>query len=286
MPANFQVKRRRRPVSPHIAVALEELYRQYNRREYVYPDPLSPVYDFQDAHDIEVAGLITASLAFGNVKTILTSIERVLEALPEPAHLVDTLPERKMAQRLEGFRHRYVTGVEMTAMLQGVRRVRQAHGTLGTCFAAQVAPADDTILPALSRFVACLEAESPLKKNYLLPDPARGSACKRWMMYLRWMVRNDAVDLGVWPDVSPALLVVPMDTHMHRVSRRLGLTRRKVADLRAALEVTAAFRTVAPEDPVRYDFCLTRLGIRTDTDMEAFLEGCGKGKRRAANPKT
>jgi uncharacterized protein (TIGR02757 family) len=284
--SQFTLKRRRRPVRPEIAQALDALYAELNQRAFVYPDPLSPVYDFDDPHDIEVAGLIAASLAFGNVKTILASIDRILRVLPDPARAVDTLDEAEMAHRLRDFRHRYVTGVEMTVMLQGARQVRAEYGSLGACFAAQVQPADDTILPALARFVACLEAGSLLSKNYLLPCPLRGSACKRWMMYLRWMVRNDAVDLGVWPGVDPALLVVPMDTHMHRVSKRLGLTRRKTADLRAALEVTAAFRTVAPNDPVRYDFCLTRLGIRTDTDMEAFLETCGKGRRRRKGPKT
>lgn len=108
-------------------------------------------------------------------------------------------------------------------------------------------------------------------KNYLLPDPAQGSACKRLHLYLRWMVRNDAVDPGCWRHVAPNVLVVPLDTHMHRIARALGLTRRKQADARAAAEITAAFRTIAPTDPVRYDFALTRLGIRRDTALSDFL---------------
>ena len=90
------------------------------------------------------------------------------------------------------------------------------------------------------------------------------------------MVRRDDVDPGGWDDVSPALLIVPLDVHMHRIARRLGATARKSADLRAAMETTAAFRGICPDDPVRYDFALTRLGIHPETDMEEFLAGLAK----------
>ncbi len=108
----------------------------------------------------------------------------------------------------------------------------------------------------------------------LLCHPAAGSACKRLNLYLRWMVRRDDVDPGGWTGVSPARLVIPLDVHMHRIGRGLGLTQSRYANLRTALEITAAFRRIAPDDPVRYDFALTRLGIRSDTDLEGFLARC------------
>jgi uncharacterized protein (TIGR02757 family) len=129
-----------------------------------------------------------------------------------------------------------------------------------------------------------LREGSPLPSNYLLPAPEAGSACKRLLMYLRWMARRDAVDPGPWQGVDPRLLVVPMDTHMYRVARALGFTRRRTAGMRAALETTAAFARFRPGDPVRYDFALTRLGIRRDTDLPAFLAECGVSARSETRP--
>jgi uncharacterized protein (TIGR02757 family) len=250
---------------------LEELYGHYNQRCFVDPDPLVPLYGYPDLRDQEIVGLITASLAFGNVKQILKSIESVLHALPEPARTLPGLSNEELSARFAGFRHRYVTGVEMASLLTGAGALLREHGTLGAAFAAMDEPESPTILPGLTHFVHALRDKGPLAKNYLLPDPALGSACKRWFMYLRWMVRNDAVDLGLWPELGAHRLIIPVDTHMHRVALGLGLTRRNSADLKTALEITRAFKVVCPDDPVRYDFCLTRLGIRDDGDMAGFL---------------
>lgn len=253
--------------------ALEQLYAHYNQRQFVDPDPLAPLYRYPDPRDQEVVGLITASLAFGNVKQILKSIGVVLAVLPEPAAMLPGLSESALRARLEGFRHRYVTGREMAALLAGAAEALRVHGSLGDCFAAGDDPEASTLLPGLIRFVEFLRGAGGLEKNYLLPDPALGSACKRWFMLLRWMVRVDNVDLGHWKALGASRLIIPVDTHMHRVARGLGLTRRKNADLKTALEITRAFHAICPEDPVRYDFCLTRLGIRADGDMDAFLSG-------------
>jgi uncharacterized protein (TIGR02757 family) len=255
---------------------LEDLYFKYNHRRFVDPDPLAPLYELADREDQEVAGLVTATLAFGNVKQILKSIDIVLREFPEPAKIIADLSDRAMHKRLAGFRHRYVTGAEMASLLAGARAALREHGDIGTCFEALDRPESPTLIPALTQFVAYLRDHGTLDKNYLLPDPNKGSACKRWFMFLRWMVRQDAVDLGHWSSLGAHRLVVPVDTHMHRVARGMFLTRRKSADLKTALEITEAFRVIRPEDPVRYDFCLTRLGIRDEGDMDAFLKGLRK----------
>jgi uncharacterized protein (TIGR02757 family) len=250
---------------------LNDLYLRYNQRAFVDPDPLVPLYSYADPRDQEIVGLITASLAFGNVKQILKSIDVVLRAFPEPAQTLPGLSRDALNARLAGFRHRYVTGVDMASLLEGVGAILREHGTIGECFATLDEPEAPTLLPALIRFVHLLRSQGTIKKNYLLPDPALGSACKRWFMFLRWMVRKDDVDLGLWSELGAHRLIVPVDTHMHRVALGLGLTQRKMADLKTALEITQAFQVVCPEDPVRYDFCLTRLGIRDDGDVDAFL---------------
>jgi uncharacterized protein (TIGR02757 family) len=251
---------------------LEELYERWNRPEFVSPDPLEAVRVFDDSHDREVAGLVASSLAFGNVKQILASIDTVLRAMPRPAAWLDGATPRSIRSAFNGFRHRYSTGAELSAMLIGAKRARELHGSLGAAFAACAAADDVDISAGLERFVALLNRDG--QANYLLPDPGRGSACKRLHLYLRWMVRGDAVDLGCWSGVAPAKLLVPVDTHMHRIATGIGLTQRKSADLRTSREITAAFRAIAPEDPVRYDFALTRLGIRKDTIDEPFLAEC------------
>lgn len=109
-------------------------------------------------------------------------------------------------------------------------------------------------------------SETPRDPGHLIAIPCRGSACKRLHLFLRWMIRKDRVDPGGWEDIHPAGLIVPLDVHMHRICVNLGMTERKQPNLKTALEVTAAFKTVAPNDPVRYDFVLSRFGIRKDLD--------------------
>ena len=156
-------------------------------------------------------------------------------------------------------------------MLFGTKCVVEQYGSICQCFRASLRDDHDTILPALSDLVERLTAASDGRRNSLLPLPAKGSACKRLNLFLRWMVRKDDVDPGGWDDVPASKLIIPLDTHMHTISLGLGLTRRRQPDMCAAKEITAAFGTIVPDDPVKYDFALTRLGIRQETDMEAFL---------------
>jgi len=277
----WTLPRAKRPTAA-VSAALNRCYAELNRAEYISPDPLAPVRRYADPQDQEIVGLTTSSLAFGNVKTILTSCERVLSMFPKPADSIDSMLRSERSACLAGFRHRYVTGADVADMLHGAAAIRREHGTLGRAFQACIAPEDTNVLPALSRFTNLFRAHSSQPKNYLIADPARGSACKRLLMYLRWMVRRDAVDPGPWRHVPESMLVVPMDTHMHRISRALGFTKRNTADLRAALEVTAAFRRVAPDDPVKFDFALTRLGIRREMNADAFLAACNRRPAQCA----
>jgi uncharacterized protein (TIGR02757 family) len=163
-----------------------------------------------------------------------------------------------------GFVHRFTPAAEMAGLLSSIKNAIRKHGSMERLFILGLEARDETVLPALSAFTAELQRQADEACPSLLPSPDKGSACKRLNLFLRWMARKDEVDPGPWTAVSPARLVVPLDTHMHRISRALGLTRRAQADGRTALEVTQAFREIRPRDPVRYDFALTRLGIRKD----------------------
>lgn len=255
---------------------LDELYRLYNRRGFVHPDPLECLYGYDDLRDREVAGLIASSLAYGRVAQILKSTACILERMhPSPFAFLQSGSPNSLLSNFAGFKHRFTTGEELASMLWAVKCVIKRHGSLYACFMAYLNNDDDTVLPALSALVRDLQVHGSGKKNSLLPSPDRGSACKRLNLFLRWMVRQDNVDPGGWLMVPMCKLIVPLDTHMHRICLRLGLTRRRQADMRTAIDITSAFRQIIPEDPVRYDFALTRLGIREDADLAGFLRGCG-----------
>jgi uncharacterized protein (TIGR02757 family) len=262
---------------------LEDLYARYNHRRYVHPDPLEFLYRYDDVRDREVAGLIASCLAYGRVRQILKSVERALSRIGGPRRFLERSSPQQIGRTFRGFKHRFTTGGELAAVLVGAKRAVERFDSLNACFVAGLSPADETVLPALELFVECIARGSGRRREVtsLLASPRGGSACKRLHLYLRWMVRRDGVDPGGWSGVRRSLLVIPLDTHMHRISLALGLTSRRQADGKTALEITQAFRALSPEDPVKYDFALTRLGIRDDPEAVSRLEEIVGGSKTA-----
>ena len=269
-----------------LAPVLERLYGQYNNFGYIHPDPLEFVYHYVDKPDRELSGFIASALAYGRVRQILQSVSAVLDAMgPSPSRFLLETPSASIRKVFESFRHRFTSGDMLSCLLTGVRELILEYGSLESCFQTGFRRTDSSILPALAGFVEKLEWASGRKLPMLLPSPEGGSACKRLNLFLRWMVRKDNVDPGIWQSIPESFLIVPLDTHMHRIATALGLTSRKQADVRCAVEITAAFRSIRPADPVRYDFALTRLGINAGTPSSDFftsllqLEG-GNGKSK------
>ncbi len=206
---------------------------------------------------------------------ILASIQKVLGRLGGPRSFLERSKPREIIELLDGFKHRFTTGTELASLLVAIKRALETHGGLERLFGAGVSRNDANVLPAMTAFVERLRgfargaggaggrrgAGGAGACASLLSSPEDGSACKRLNLYLRWMVRRDAVDPGPWTGISPSLLVVPLDTHLFRIAGELGLTRRRQPNLKTALEVTEGFARLRPDDPVRYDFSLTRLGI-------------------------
>ena len=248
-------------LSRHDRDGFERLYGKYNKREYVHPDPLEFLFKYNSAGDREVAGMVASVLAYGRVEQILKSVGRVLDIMgPHPADFLKSARPSVLERSLAGFKHRFTTGAELSAMLQAVRAARKEYGSLNEAFVACMQPGDRDILPGLVKFAGLLNPQ----RSYLLPSPSDGSACKRVNLYLRWMVRSDEVDPGGWKGVGADKLVIPLDTHMARIGGMLGMTARKNAGLRMVMDITESFRKIVPADPVRYDFVLTRFGIRAD----------------------
>lgn len=253
---------------------LAELYERCNRREFVHPDPLEFLYNYDKIRDREIVGLMASSLAYGGVRQILKSVRAVLDRMDSPHDFLMRTSRKSLVDTFGDFKHRFTTGLEMATMLYGAKRVVERYGSLNACFVAGLDAHHETVVPALSWFVKELSAVFDGRPRSLLPSPDLGSACKRFHLYLRWMVRRDDVDPGGWDNVPASKLLVPVDVHMHRIALALGFTERKQANLRTALEITAAFRQIQPEDPVRYDFCLTRLGIHPQMSPDDFLTDC------------
>lgn len=251
---------------------LEALYRRYNRFELIHPDPLAFLHQYPDSGDREIVGMIASALAYGRVGQILKSVQSALSIMgPSPFEYVQKTSHGDMVVDFSGFVHRFARGDHLAALLTGMRRILSDEGSLQRCFLAGYRPGCDDALPAMIHLAHRLTDNGRLSPGHLVANPGRGSACKRLSLFLRWMVRCDQVDPGGWQGFPAAKLIVPLDVHMHRVCRQLGLTRRNQADMRTAREVTAAFRRWAPDDPVRYDFALTRFGIRGDGDADGLF---------------
>jgi uncharacterized protein (TIGR02757 family) len=262
------------PPGPVLTSFLADLYNRYNHPSWIHPDPLAIVLEYPDPADMETAGIICAALALGTVKAIMSACRTVLAVLgPQPSSGLASLSDSELAELLAGFRYRFFGSRDLGSFLSGVRRLRQSYGSLEGAFLSVMDAGEPDYAGAASRFVQLLSTASPEPwKTNLFPDPERGSAAKRVFLYLRWMIRRDAVDPGPWTKVSPAGLVIPLDTHMAAACRCLGLLGRNQTDLRAAREATAAFRAMLPEDPVRYDFCMTRPGIHPGLDPAVCFE--------------
>jgi uncharacterized protein (TIGR02757 family) len=252
---------------------LERLFSRYQNRQWVHPDPLEFLYLYPEKRDREIVGLIASSLAYGRVAQILKSVSAVLEKMgPSPFDFLLSSSDKTLEKTFAGFKHRFTTAEDLINLLRGAKSACSHFDSLYCCFMEGHRDSQDTVYEALCFLVDELRKEGSRTSNSLLPLPERGSACKRLHLFLRWMVRKDDVDPGGWQGISPSKLIVPLDVHMHRTCSLLGMTARKQGDFKTAMEITRAFRELAPEDPVKYDFALTRLGIRKDCDQEELFE--------------
>lgn len=249
---------------------LEKLYAKYNDKKFIHPDPLEFLYNYENDADREVVGLIASSLAYGKVNQILKSVSAVLEKLsPHPVSVLGSSSEQTLKRVFAGFKHRFTTGEELAGFLFNIGKVLRKYGSLNSCFIADYDESEE-LLPSILSFIKKLRAGKCDCYNSLVPIPSGKCAYKRVNLYLRWMIRKDEVDPGVWRGISPSKLIIPLDTHMHRISLSYKLTGRKQADFNTALEVTKAFKKFSPGDPVKYDFALTRAGIYSANKPECM----------------
>ncbi len=251
--------------------SLENLYNRFNRREFVHPDPLEYLYCYEDLRDREIAGLVASGLAYGRVKQILNAAGSVLDELGASPSLFLTEISLETLQNLFGdFRYRFTKGQEVAYILKAASEMQVEYGSLGNLLIQSIS--SKGYIEALNLMISTILGKAGLSTSSMLSLPSKGSTCKRLNLWMRWMVRSDDVDPGGWDGIETDVLYVPLDTHMFRAAKLLGFTSKRTADWRAVEEITEGFRTLCPDDPVKYDFSLTRFGIRDDLDMNGLLK--------------
>ena len=282
---------------------LERLYTTFNHTESAV-DPVHVVRRYTTPADQEVVAFCASALAFGRVASVLSTIESLLAVMGDrPSTFVRDFDPVRDGDRLRPLVHRWIRGVDLIALLWILRRMLAEAGSIERFFLdGHVASASD-VGPALNLFATRARAlnldevygdhAGRRGVTYFFPRPDAGSACKRLNLFLRWMVRRDAVDLGVWTRLPPSKLVVPLDTHVIRVARCLGLTRYRSPGWRMASEITESLRHLDPADPVRFDFSICHLGMmdacgfnRPQRDDRCPLRGVCRptGRRRRVSP--
>jgi uncharacterized protein (TIGR02757 family) len=282
---------------------LDRLYADYN-----YPDsaadPIQIVRRYTVPEDREVVAFCAASLAFGRVASVLQSIERLIAIMgAHPADYVRRFEPARHAPAFAGLVHRWTREHDLIALVWVLRQMLDRSGSIEGFFVDGYDPSAEDVGTALDSFstrAMSLDLTAAYGRgragrargvSYFFPRPSKGSACKRLNLFLRWMVRRDALDLGVWTRVSPSKLVVPLDTHVIRVGQCLRLTRYTSPGWAMARDITAALKRIDPDDPIRYDFSLCHLGMmnacgfsRAQADAQCPLRGVCRPRVRRRPP--
>jgi uncharacterized protein (TIGR02757 family) len=261
--------------------ALDRLYASFN-----YPDsardPIQIVRRHERLDDREIVAFLAAGLAFGRVASVMASIESVCAAIgTAPAAFVRGFDPARDAADLRAIGHRWTRGEDLVGLVWTLNRLIDTHGSLERTFALALDPGArdvESALEAFSQQARAIDLQPAYGRrprrpgaHYFFSRPSTGSACKRLNLFLRWMVRRDAIDPGGWSSVPARQLVVPLDTHTIRVGKCLRLTRRASPGWKMASEITAALRAFDPDDPVRYDFALCHLSM---------MGACGFGTKQ------
>ncbi|MCB9552116.1 MAG: TIGR02757 family protein [Myxococcales bacterium] len=267
-----------------LKATLDALIAGYDHQGRRAADPIAFPHRWPAGPDREVVALFAGLLAYGRADLIGRALAEVTARMgPAPAAAAAADDPAAARRRFDGVVYRFTRGDDLARLWLGAGALIRESGSLGAAVMALDDPAAPDLRPLLGRLRAALVAPTAAMAEsrgflHLLCDPAAGSACKRYNMWLRWMVRGpDEVDFGAWRALGPHRLTMPVDTHIHRISRALGLTARAQADWRCAVEITDALRRLDAADPLRYDFALAHLGISgacPRRQVPAICAGC------------
>lgn len=244
---------------------LEAHYLGY-KKKFSSKDPVWILHRFSDERDIELIALITAAFAYGSVEQINRFINELLQKTGgKPYEFTINFSKRKDKKFLKDLYYRFNSHTDIFNMFNSLNKVLTEYASLKNLFVKHFLDSHRDIIPALTGFTGELNKNINIQKNnyyhYLFSNPVNKSTCKRMNLFLRWMIRKDEIDLGLWSGIGTQKLIMPVDTHIARISKNLKLVKRKSIDLKFALELTEKLRTFDPIDPVKYDFALCHIGI-------------------------
>ena len=249
---------------------LDEKYQQYNTQGFIENDPVLIPHLFSTKEDIEIAGFLAATIAWGNRKSIITNARQLMTLMEHAPHEFIVQHSKKERQRFKKFVHRTFNGEDLMFFMASLQNIYLHHGGLEQTFSVNTAEQDANVKENIIKF-RCIffGIDHPARTLKHVSNPEQKSSAKRLCMFLRWMVRKDkkGVDFGIWTSVKPSQLCLPLDVHTGNISRNLGILKRKQNDWQAVEEVTAVLQKFDPLDPVKYDFSLFGMGVNKDLDL-------------------
>jgi uncharacterized protein (TIGR02757 family) len=243
---------------------LDEKFIQYNTKGFIENDPVQIPHLFAKKEDIEIAGFLAATIAWGNRRSIINNATRLMNLMENSPYEFVTQHTQGDLKRFDTFVHRTFNGVDCTFFIRSLKNIYATHGSMESAFSKGLGKDDQSIKNAIIYFrQQFLRPSHQERTEKHISNPLRNSSAKRLCMYLRWMVRKDSkgVDLGIWKSIQPRHLCLPLDVHTGNVSRKLGLLKRKQDDWKAVEEITSVLREFDPVDPIKYDFSLFGLGV-------------------------
>jgi len=245
---------------------LDEKYDKYNRLDFIESDPVSIPHRFTKKEDIEIAGFLAATIAWGQRVTIINNANRLMNLMDNAPHEFVLNAKAKDLKRFDDFVHRTFNGVDAVFFMRSLQHIYKKHGSLERVFSAFQQQEPAVTLNSIMHFrEVFFSIPHPARTGKHVSNPGENSSAKRLCMYLRWMVRNDkrGVDFGIWKNesINASHLMCPLDVHSGNVARKLGLLTRTQNDWKAVEELTASLRKMDPNDPVKYDFALFGLGV-------------------------
>ena len=244
-------------------------YNNFDRTK-LEPDPLQFLHLYEDEKDIELIGLLASIFAYGNVKQIENTLKKFIIVFDgKPYQFIKNFSLIKDSKKISGIKHRFYSEDDIVKLFIILNKEIKMHKSIKQIFLQGYNISDENVKSAISNFSnhflnSLIQAFSEISNGikFMFPLPEKGSACKRMNLFLRWMVRKDEFDFGLWNEIPTSKLVIPVDTHIARISRSLKLTKRKNADWKMAEEITRKLKKYDAEDPIKYDFAICHIGIR------------------------
>ncbi len=252
---------------PALKQKLDDNYRYFDKSQ-ISPDPLEFLHRFSNPEDIETSGFISSVFAYGNVKQIISTLEKIHSIIENNPHkFIQNYSSKKGRALFANLKHRFYSTEDIVLFFLTLKKVLNDYGSIKNYFLKCFHENDLKMRESISAFSNGMIKFTGVKNyshglKFMFPDPFKGSACKRMNLFLRWMVRKDELDFGLWNEIPASKLIIPVDTHVAKICRQLKLTGRKNVSWKMAEEITEKLKLFDEQDPVKYDFAICHIGMR------------------------